>query len=234
MNSNETIVVGWCDNGTTEGSFTESVSSLMLRREEYKIPITGLMRVLGNQIARQRQVLFDKWANETDADWILWIDSDIRFNLEHVQKIINSCDKDERPIVSGVYFISKSPEKTIMQPMPCIFYSTEKENVLNFVHPLPKDNLIEIDSCGMGFVIMHRQIIDKLKLISPNESFFAEKNATNDNDFVGEDIAFFNKINKAKIPVYADTSILLDHMKKFSLDINYYNMYWDNIDKIIQ
>jgi hypothetical protein len=88
---------------------------------------------------------------------------------------------------------------------------------------------MEVDSSGMGFVLMHRSVGITLQNKFLNEPVFAEKLGLN-NDFVGEDIAFFRKVKEAGIPIYAHTGATAKHMKRFPLDINYYQAYW-NIKK---
>ena len=68
---NEAIILCWCDNGTTDGKFTEGVVYSALRS---KLPIQSAMRVQGNQIGRQRQEALDFWYDKTDFDWVLWVD----------------------------------------------------------------------------------------------------------------------------------------------------------------
>ncbi len=67
-------MVTWCDNGLTDGKFTQGLVYTILTSD---LPIASAQRVQGNQIGRQRQTAFDVWHKQTKFDWILWIDSDI-------------------------------------------------------------------------------------------------------------------------------------------------------------
>ena len=42
---------------------------------------------------------------------------------------------------------------------------------------------------------------------------------------------FFRKLKKAGIKIYAHTGAVVQHMKRFSFDVNYYNVYWDALEK---
>jgi hypothetical protein len=185
------------------------------------------MNVQGNQIGKQRQILFDNWADSTDIDWLLWIDSDVSLSIDIVKKLWDTADKDLRPIVSGIYFISKSTDDVLMQPFPAIFKNVD-EHTLQYIHPLPENQVIEVDSAGMGLVLMHRSIVSKLRTKFPNQSVFAEKPGIG-KDFVGEDIAFFRKVKEAGIPIHAHTGAIAKHIKRFPLDMNYYVSYWNSL-----
>jgi hypothetical protein len=77
---------------------------------------------------------------------------------------------------------------------------------------------------------MHKSVIKALHAKHGESDFlFAENNASGE-QFIGEDIAFFRKVKSAGVPVYANTSALVKHMKRFSFDDNYYNLYWAAIE----
>lgn len=226
----ETLSIAWCDNGMVDGRFADAITQIILTAPSLGINIKSKFRVHGNQIGRQRQVLFDAWADNSDTDWLLWIDSDIVLTKEALSLVWNSADKISRPIVTGVYFISSDPEGTLMKPQPSIFYEGLDGNQLFTVEPLPENKLIKIDYAGFGFVLMHRSIIKELQKVSPDYSIFAEEQKVG-NQFVSEDIVFFKNLKKANIPLYAHTGAHVQHMKRFSLDINYYNLYWNYFGK---
>ena len=127
----ETVAIGWCDNGTTDGKFTEGIVSVALQAANNGIQLTHSMRVQGNQIGRQRQVLFDYWADQIKSDWLLWIDSDIVVNMEVVAKLWDAADKIGKPVVSGTYFISKENEGTLAKPYPALFLDVDE---LSLIH----------------------------------------------------------------------------------------------------
>lgn len=229
IDKNDTISIGWCDSGTTDAKFTEGIVSLLMYAFENKINITKKIRVNGNQIGRQRQSLFDHWADVEKTDWLLWIDSDINITPDAFKLLIDAADKDLAPVVSGVYFISKENESTLMMPMPTIFKETENEFQIEYIHPMPQNQIIKVDLAGFGLVLMHKSIIEPIRQVDPGYSLFAEKENIGDS-YVGEDIVFFRKLKSTGIPLYAHTGALVKHIKRFALDENYYYLYWASIE----
>ena len=116
-----------------------------------------------------------------------------------------------------------------MEPMASIWMDTENEYVNQIIHPLPQNKLIPVDSAGFGFVLIHKSIIPKMYEISGKFSMFAENQGIGDT-FIGEDISFFRKLKKIGVQLYAHTGAVVPHLKRFSFDINYYNLYWNNIE----
>lgn len=217
----ESIAIAWCDNGMVDGLFTQGICDVMLKSG---IKFGTALRSNGNQIARQREVVINYWYDKTDYEWLLWVDSDVVINEAGFLKLWEHKDKDKRPMVTGVYFTSNEPEQPLMDPRPTIFNFAEKEDgtlgVLK-IHPLPKNKFIQVGAAGMGYILMHRSVVEKLRTHHGDVALFAEQGKGS--NFIGEDIYFFALCAKAGIPLWCDTSVTAPHMKRFSYDVHYYD-----------
>jgi len=221
--SNDNIIICWCDNGTTDGKFTEGLVYSIINA---KIPIRSAMRVQGNQIGRQRQNAFDYWIDNTDFPWILWVDSDIVLTERVLQMVWNECDPTTKPVVTGTYFISKENEQSLMTPYPALFSFTDNKYEVAYIHPLPENALAKIGAAGFGFLFMHRSAALKMREVHGTIPFFNETGVGK--EFVSEDINFFRAMAEAEVPLYAHTGATVQHMKRFSFDLEYYKMFWNN------
>jgi len=225
IKKNETVAIGWCDNGVTDGKFTEGLLSVVLTSVGLGMPISKSIRVQGNQIARQRQALLDHWYDNAETDWLLWVDSDVVINPDIWKLLHDTADSKTHPMVSGIYFISKTTNGSLPVPMPVIFDDID-EYTVKYHHPLPVNEVLKIDMAGMGLVVMHRSVVTKLReKYGTDISFFAENDQKNDK-FVGEDISFFRKCKAIEIPLYAHTGAIAKHMKTTTWDYDYYSLYW--------
>ena len=217
-----TLTIGWCDNGSVDSLFMDGLLSLALSFNNNKnVKLGNLQHMLGNQIAKQRQQLFDEWV-ESGVDWLLWLDSDVVITPEIFDILWNTANKDTHPVVCGVYFVSPNPNQPMMIPVPCIFMNAENGGN-DPVHPLQANVVIPIDVAGMGLVLMHRSIAPKLKAEFPDEVYFNIGLKENNE---GEDVSFFRKLKKAGIPLYANTAALAPHIKRFVFDHTYYSVFW--------
>jgi len=218
------IMLCWCDNGTTDGKFTEGIAYSLISRP---IPFASAMRVQGNQIGRQRQNALEHWYDKTNYDWVLWVDSDITLTDDALKLVWKSADPIHRPVVTGTYFISKENELSLMAPYPAVFNWVEgDEHKIAYVHPLPANALIKVGTAGFGFVLMHRNAIKKMREVHGAIPYFNETGVGE--AFVSEDINFFRLMHKAGVPLYTHTGALVKHMKRFALDIEYYKMFWNS------
>ncbi len=64
--------------------------------------------------------------------------------IEAARLVLERHDKIARPVVSGVYFISKENEGTLMRPFPALFNNVS-EFQIQYVHPLPDNEVIQVD-----------------------------------------------------------------------------------------
>ena len=216
------VMLAWCDNGTTDGKFTEGLVYTMLTTP---VPVVSAIRVQGNQIGRQRQNLLDAWYNETKFEWILWVDSDIHLTAQVLQELWAVADAVERPVVSGVYFISKENEQSVMTPYPALFNFTDDPYVIQYIHPLPENALLKVGAAGFGLLLMHRSAIKKMReKHGDGHPFFNETGVGE--TFVSEDINFFKLMRDADVPLHANTAANVKHMKRFAFDIEFYKLYW--------
>lgn len=219
----ETVAIAWCDNGNVDGKFMQGVADVLLKSE---IKFETSIRSQGNQIARQRERVIRYWYENNTSDWLLWVDSDVVISPEKFKLLWDNKDAEKRPIVTGVYFTTDTPEEPLMIPMPTVYTFAEADGVVAIkrIHPLPENELIQVEAAGMGFVLMHRNAVTKIVETVPDAPMFQEV-ATPDY-FMGEDIYFFALAGKAEVPVFCHTGATVPHMKRFSFDEHYYKAFF--------
>jgi len=187
------------------------------------------MRVQGNQIGRQREQALTYWYEHTDFPWILWVDSDIVLTKQALEAVWYYCNAIDKPVVTGTYFISKENEQSLMTPFPALFSWTDDPYKIGYAHPLPENQLIRVGAAGFGFVFMHRNAVKKMREFHGDIPFFVETGKGE--QFVSEDIRFFRLMHEAGVPLYAHTGATVQHMKRFSFDKGFYDMFWKQDDK---
>jgi len=219
------FAIAWCDNGDVDSRFMQGVLSLFTDLEKFNLKIDKYFHIIGNLISVQRQRI-SKIFEDSDSEWVLFIDSDIFVNAEMIKKMFEFADKDKCPMISGLYFILSNPYSPVPTPHPAIFdFTTEKQLVSSSY--IPHDQLIKIDAAGLGLCLIHKSVFDKLNKAYPEYNYFNIDSSIYDNP-IGEDTSFFLKLKELNIPVHAHTGVLPQHIKKYPLDINYHNWWWGN------
>lgn len=229
MGKKEKLSIAWCDNGSVDSLFMDGILTVLMSLPNINIELGGLHHLIGNQIAKQRQQLVEEWY-KSEIDWLLWVDSDVVITPEILDLLWRSADKDNKPVVSGVYFVSPNPNHTLMIPVPCIFKMSEDAKHNEPIHPMPENTLIKIDVAGLGLTLMHRSVITKIK--DKYNGVYFDIGLGEDNR--GEDVSFFLKLKEQNIPVYAHTGAIAQHIKRFVFDQNYYATWWNFVAPQVQ
>lgn len=219
----ETISVAWCDNGMVDGKFAQGMIDILLQSG---LKFETSLRSQGNQIGRQRETIVKYWYENNKSDWLLWLDSDVVASPEKFKLLWDNRDAETRPLLTGVYFTTDTPEEPLMIPMPTVFEFVDGEDMVGIkrLHPMPENKLIQVGAAGMGFVLMHRNVITKILEEVPGAPIFTEVGVGK--QFMGEDIYFFALCDKAGIPVWCHTGATVPHMKRFSFDEHYYKAFF--------
>lgn len=145
----------------------------------------------GYQVDQIRN-LIASWA--TNFDYLFSVDSDIVFKSDTLKKLL-SYDKD---IVSGLY-IQRKPGQHILE-----LYQNGQNIPYSNIKGM---GLIEVDGCGFGCVLVNSEVIRKMSY-----PHFVYKSALNHKDTVSEDNYFCMKAKEYGFKIYADTSILCEHI----------------------
>jgi hypothetical protein len=202
-----------CHGGIVSEKTTMSLFNLGKLLARNNIPHGLLTQANSSLITQGRSKIANFFINNTDHEYLFFLDSDIGFNPEDVLKLLSH----QVDIVSGAY-----PMKTIPVRY-CINIQQPEER---------QGDLIKITGNGMGFVLVHRNVLLKmaqnfpeLKYIPPTDDsnvpptpqelnnsyhYFMEQKV--DNAFMSEDKSFFYRARMLEYDVWLDTSIQLQHI----------------------
>ena len=174
----------------------------------------GLLTQANSSIITQgRSKCANFFINNTDHEYLFFLDSDIGFDAESVLKLISH----NVDIVSGAY-----PMKTI--PL---------RYCINVVQPEQRrGDLIKIEGNGMGFVLIHRNVLVKMAQSFPELKYIPSEGDSNipptqseidnsyhffmehkkDNSYMSEDKSFFYRASMIGYDIWLDTTIKLQHI----------------------
>ena len=145
---------------------------------------------------------------EIKYDYIMFIDSDIIFNVEDFDKLI----KMNNDISCGTYLMDGGKNYAIVENMTNEDF--EKNGYFNFIS---KNDLskykepFKVDYCGMGFMLIKKKIIEQIEYPWFYPKIFNFSN--NICEFTSEDVGFCLKLKEKKINIYINPEIKVGHEK---------------------
>lgn len=202
-----------CHGGIVSEKTTMSLFNLGKLLVRNNIPHGLLTQANSSLITIGRSKCANFFINNTEHEYLFFLDSDIGFNPEDVLKLLSH----RVDIVSGAY-----PMKTIPIRYCCNVIQPEQR----------KGDLIEIEGNGMGFVLIHRNVLLKmaqnfpdLKYTPPtddsnvppsqaelNNSYHYFMEHKEKDSFMSEDKSFFHRARMLGYDVWLDTTIKLQHI----------------------
>lgn len=169
----------------------------------------GIYTVAGTLIFDQREKLAATALNE-GADYILWIDADMRFPKNTIDRLI----KHNKPIV-GVNATTRSiPVKATAKNLEIDF--DRKENHWKPVSSKGKTGLERVTSIGCGVMLVKREVFEK----TPRPWFWFEN--LPGEKLLGEDVYFCIKAFDAGFETWVDHDLSneIGHVGRYTFSWN--------------
>jgi hypothetical protein len=153
-------------------------------------------------------------------EWLWWVDTDIHFpEYGILDKLLECADPVERPVMSALYF-GYMNSKTLV---PVWYGRNEKDGQIEPLNHF-KSGLNRLGVCGMGCCIIHRSVFEKFgdRWAKTGFLYFGRDRApwtipahwNNDMTPFVEDNCFCWRCNELGIPIYGNSNIIVNHMKK--------------------
>lgn len=175
-------------------------------------------RLAGPCLGIYRNLAVDHFL-ETDADMILFADSDMEYEDDTLDRLLEYIDPTERPVISGMYMMTLDEGVR-----PSLFYRKNwkgedgEDQIRMIAHdpaidgPIPEDELVKVDGTGAGCLLIHRSILEAMaKVYGKPRPWFGED--IFDGVIYGEDFFFNMRTAQMGFPTYVHTGIQLGHYK---------------------
>jgi hypothetical protein len=167
-------------------------------------------KCLGGDVMRGiNQKPFD---SRIDYDYMLWIDSDIVFTPEHLQKLLN-WDQD---IVSGVYLMQGGTHYASVENWNIEYF--KKNGSFQFFTKKDlegKTGLINVAYTGFGFILIKKGVFESLEY--PWFRPLYQEISENVRDFSSEDVSICQIFREKGLKIYIDPLVKVGHEKKIIL-----------------
>ncbi len=189
-------------------SYVQSYGQMLLSWNTATFAVSSPM-IFENRNEIVRRLLKFEEKNGMLFDYLLWIDNDIMFTFEDVQRLIAALDGGA-DFVSGVYY---NPHGGTIKPVAYMARG-ETYDWLNENDIKSDGGLMEVDSVGFGFCAMSAQLVRKMSEKFSPRPF--ELRPLPDGTLVSEDQLFCERAKKEfGTKILLDPSIVVRHAKGY-------------------
>ena len=151
-------------------------------------------------------------AVQNEVDYVLWLDSDMIFPPDVLQRLLD--DRDKGDIITGVYYRRVSPFKPVIYSKLDI--SDEGVDWLGY-DDYPSDEMFEVAGCGFGCVLTPTNVF--MDVMNKFNDMFSPLNGA------GEDLSFCWRARQCGYKIVADPSIPLGHVGHYIVDKKFFDTY---------
>jgi len=149
---------------------------------------------------------------DIDYDYVVWIDSDIRFSFKMVERLASH----KKDAICGLYRMKDMKHFTVVRRMDdeyCKEHKTYQFLTVEDVekmHKTQKVDLMKIDYTGMGLFLVSRAALEKMEY-----PWFRPvwKEFDGMREFTSEDVGFCIKLRETGTEIYCDPAVMAGHMK---------------------
>jgi hypothetical protein len=204
------IAIGFTRGRNVSGLFLDSLISALAydQRNGRLINHRVISVTSGPNIDRARNVICQTFLDHPDRpDWLLMVDTDMVFDPDTPYRLLNSAGPKDRPVVGALCHALDEDDK----PYPAIYTinpDTGAQVITNY-----SDGICKVDATGAAFLLIHRDVLIRLKLKSPSYAPWFAYSYFPNGQFISEDWTFCLRCNASNIPIFVDTRIRVGHEK---------------------
>lgn len=228
-----TVAVGYLDGGSWAACFGLSYRDLILRDAlgGGRIVRSGgreLRRLCGTGgIVDGRNRVAASFLDGTDAEWLWFVDTDMGFADDTVDKLVESAHPVEAPVVGGLCFQLKATGSASFHGrryriQPTLFDLLEAEGPdggeVGFM-PLmdyPRDAVVQVAATGSACILIHRWVLDGMRAKFGDTWYDPVTHPTGNLGkprTFSEDLSFCVRAAECGFPVYVNTAVKTTHDK---------------------
>lgn len=219
-------------------AYMDSILKLSKELEKAGIPSIRQHIMHTSLITKARNECISNFMNNTKLDYFLFIDADISFKALDVIKLMNY----NLPLVCATY-----PKKTLKweEIQRCIMYDSPESSkellqktsdytIYEKENSSIKDNLLEVNRVGTGFMMIKRDLIKKVAKKYPELMYMENgkkgyglfESAIIKKEHLSEDYAFCERVKSIGEKVYIDPKININH---HGGNITFYGNYKEHL-----
>ena len=159
-----------------------------------------------------------------DVDWLMWVDTDMGFEANAVDRLMDAADPETAPIMGGLCFMNREVGVDgvggyLVQPAPTIFdwYDDGERRGFTVRRDYERDSVLACAGTGSAFVLIHKSVFQRIEAEYGQAWYSPVRNPTTDS-WISEDLSMCARANALEIPVHVHTGVKTSHLKHMWLD----------------
>lgn len=174
-------------------------------------------------LAQARNTAIRDFLTDGRAEWLWWIDTDMGFAPDTVDRLLDAADPSERPIMGALTFAHREIDndgmggrRGLAAPVIMHWRTIDGESGFDTRWDYPRDTIVRCDGVGAACVLIHRSVFERIAAeFGPN--WYTRTRNTSTGEMISEDLSFCVRAGALSIPVHVHTGVKTTHAKTFWL-----------------
>lgn len=159
---------------------------------------------------------------ESDAEWLWFVDADMGWDPDALERLMAAADPVHRPIVGGLCFgfgpITDRVDQAqgvLKRPFPTIFDVAETDDDIGFRSRwwYVPNRLQQCAATGAAMLLIHRSVFEAMSAEWPGVGWFDRMKHPKAKKLWGEDTSFCMRAGLLGIPVHVHAGVKTSHLK---------------------
>lgn len=206
-------------------SFHESVMRLTVWDQIHEGRLVGtggpfMMACSTGGIVEGRNKITAQWLDETPHEWLWFIDTDMGFAPDTVDRLLAAADPVERPVIGALCFGAQEIKYDGMggrriRPAPTIYSpGQDAEGRVGFSTRwhYPANTVVQVAGTGAACLLIHRTAAEKIR--AEHGDIWFDRVKYPDGRWVSEDLSFCWRLSTLQIPIFVHTGVKTTHHKQ--------------------
>lgn len=200
-------------------AYDKSLGSNVIRHLPFAVSCSG-----PNSLVEGRNMAVAHFLDATDADWLFFVDTDMGFEADSLERILLAADPIDRPVVGGLCFAMKhmgadNKGGFKVMPAPTLFMLAKNpKQGMGFANRFiyPPEAMFQVAGTGAAFILIHRNVLRSIR--ERYGDAWYDFVAYGDGAKVSEDLSFCWRLLELGIPLFVNTAVKVTHHKEIWLD----------------
>jgi GT2 family glycosyltransferase len=176
-------------------------------------------------LAQARNTAVRDFLRDSTADWLWWVDTDMGFMPDTVDRLFEAADPTDRPVMGALCFANREVDNDGMGgrralAAPLILHWTHEfvggEAGFETRWDYPRNTVVRCDGIGSACVLIHRSVFEKVRE-QYGEHWYSRAPNPSTGELISEDLSFCARMMALDIPVHVHTGVPTTHAKRFWL-----------------
>jgi hypothetical protein len=228
------VQVAYCHSDSVSHSWHASMMDMLVHDKAVGGNVIGSapMRVFCSGpfgLIEGRNLAVAQFLDQTPHEWLFWVDTDMGFKPDSLDRLLAAADPAKRPVVSGLCFAAQrvGPDGYgghVLKYQPTLFGLVQTPTGPAFVNKsrYKLDRMNRVAGTGSAFILIHRSVLETVRAKWGDE-WYSPLTPPGGKP-ISEDLSFCWRVTDLLTPIFVHTGVKTTHHKEFWLGESAYGM----------